>query len=61
VTYGSEAGQAAFTPGVNMLRRVIRSIDRATNASWPEGDYLFKLVAITGHQRYGAATFGTIK
>jgi hypothetical protein len=51
-TAGSRQAPSVFTPVVNMVEaRWTPSLSLSTG-SWPEGDYLLKLVASTGKQRY---------
>jgi hypothetical protein len=50
---GLKQAKATFTPGVNMIEAPWSpSLSVRTDPSWPEGDYLFKLVASTGYDRY---------
>jgi hypothetical protein len=50
---GTKQARATFTPGVNMIEAPWKpSLSVSTDNTWPEGDYLFKLVTSNGRQRY---------
>jgi hypothetical protein len=51
---GSAQAPFSVTPGVNMVEDNWQpSLNvQTTTAAWPQGDYLFKLVASTGYQSY---------
>ena len=51
-TPGFRQAAPVFTPVINMVEASWTPSLRARHGSWPEGDYLFKLVASTGQQRY---------
>jgi hypothetical protein len=49
---GAHQAQASFTSGINMVEAQWDPSTTMPTDSWPEGDYLLKLVASTGKQRY---------
>ena len=49
---GARQAPPAITSGVNMVEAKWTPSLVLSTASWPEGDYMFKLVASTGKQRY---------
>jgi len=49
---GARQAAAVFTPGVNMVEAVWAPSLTLSTVSWPPGDYLLKLTASTGKQRY---------
>jgi hypothetical protein len=51
-TLGTKQAKPVFTPGINMIEDRWEPSLTVSTAGWPEGDYLFKLVADTGQQRY---------
>jgi hypothetical protein len=51
-TPGGVQAAPLFTPGINMVEAPWSPSLVLATGSWPEGDYLLKLVASTGKQRY---------
>jgi hypothetical protein len=49
---GFRQATAVFTPGINMVEAAWTPSLTVSTASWPPGDYLIKLTAGTGKQRY---------
>ncbi len=49
---GTKQAAPVFTPGINMIEDHWQPSLNVGTGAWPEGDYLFKLVASTGQQQY---------
>jgi hypothetical protein len=49
---GLRQAKPTFTPGINMVEARWKASVVLATATWPEGDYLFKLVASTGPGSY---------
>jgi hypothetical protein len=49
---GTKQAPSAFTSGINMVETTWTPSLVLPTTSWPEGDYLLKLIASTGQQRY---------
>ncbi|MDQ6946490.1 MAG: hypothetical protein M3256_09500 [Actinomycetota bacterium] len=51
-TIGSRQAPPSFTPGTNMIEAKWQPSLSMLTTGWPEGEYLFKLIASTGQQQY---------